>query len=76
MGKIKAGIILITVYFIKFYQLFSKSYFKPCCRFYPSCSDYCIEALKKHGFWLGFLLTLKRILRCRPGRHSGFDPVP
>jgi len=76
MGKIKGYIISFLTKLIKFYQLFSKTYFKPCCRFYPSCSDYCIEALKKRGILLGFLLTLKRILRCRPGGSKGYDPVP
>jgi len=76
MGKIKGYIIFLFIYLIKAYQLVSKTYFKPCCRFHPSCSDYCIEALKKRGILLGFLLTFKRIFRCRPGGSSGYDPVP
>ena len=76
MGKIKGSLISIPISFIKIYQLVSKGCLKPCCKFYPSCSEYSIQALKKHGFLLGFLLTLKRIFRCRPGRHGGYDPVP
>jgi putative membrane protein insertion efficiency factor len=46
------------------------------CRFYPSCSSYAHEALHVHGTRRGLLLTLRRLLRCRPFGPSGFDPVP
>lgn len=47
------------------------------CRFLPSCSEYAIEALKKHGWLAGSWLAVKRILRCHPyHKHSGYDPVP
>ncbi len=46
------------------------------CRFHPSCSDYCIEALETHGFIKGSLLAVKRILRCNPLSSGWFDPVP
>ncbi len=47
------------------------------CRFYPSCSQYAIEAIEKHGSLHGFWLAAKRIGRCHPfHRHSGYDPVP
>lgn len=46
------------------------------CRFYPSCSDYAIEAIRKHGFFYGALLSLRRILRCGPWSEGGYDPVP
>ncbi len=46
------------------------------CRFTPSCSQYGIEAFKKYGLFKGFWLTVKRIMRCRPGGGSGYDPVP
>ncbi|MCX6531053.1 MAG: membrane protein insertion efficiency factor YidD [Actinomycetota bacterium] len=46
------------------------------CRFYPSCSNYAQEAITIHGSWRGGLLTLRRLLRCRPFGPSGFDPVP
>jgi uncharacterized protein len=45
------------------------------CRFAPTCSQYGIEALKKHGFFKGMLLTIKRISRCHPWGGSGYDPV-
>lgn len=46
------------------------------CRFYPTCSNYAIEALELHGFFKGSLLTIKRIFRCNPFTKGGFDPVP
>ena len=46
------------------------------CRFIPTCSQYGIEALETHGVLRGGWLTLRRLLRCRPGGGSGYDPVP
>ncbi len=46
------------------------------CRFSPTCSQYAIEALQRHGAWKGSVLALRRILRCHPWRAGGFDPVP
>ena len=47
-----------------------------CCRFWPTCSSYAIEALQKHGFCKGLVLTVWRLLRCQPFARGGFDPVP
>lgn len=47
-----------------------------CCRFVPTCSEYGLIAFKRFGFFKGFILTSKRILRCRPGGPHGYDPVP
>ena len=46
------------------------------CRFAPTCSEYAIEALQRHGALRGLQLTLRRIVRCHPWGGSGFDPVP
>jgi putative membrane protein insertion efficiency factor len=46
------------------------------CRFYPSCSNYAIDAFTEHGFWPGFVLTAKRLARCRPFGPHGVDLVP
>ncbi|MBI3523767.1 MAG: membrane protein insertion efficiency factor YidD [Betaproteobacteria bacterium] len=46
------------------------------CRFHPSCSEYAIEALRRHGAWAGLWMALRRVLRCNPWHPGGFDPVP
>ena len=48
----------------------------PVCRFEPSCSAYAVEALERHGARRGAWLTLRRLVRCRPGAAKGADPVP
>ena len=46
------------------------------CRFQPSCSEYALEALHRHGAWRGTVLSVKRVARCHPWGGSGYDPVP
>ena len=46
------------------------------CRFFPSCSDYAVQAIEKHGVCKGACLGLKRITRCHPWNPGGIDPVP
>lgn len=46
------------------------------CRFSPTCSEYAIQAFRRHGAWKGSLLALRRISRCHPWHAGGFDPVP
>jgi putative membrane protein insertion efficiency factor len=45
------------------------------CRFYPTCSDYAIQALQSKGLWSGLGLTLRRILKCHPLHPGGYDPL-
>ena len=61
---------------IKMYQLIIGPLYPSPCRFLPSCSHYTSEAIRLHGAIKGSYLGLKRILRCRPGGGSGYDPVP
>src|ERR1700712_2552916 len=49
---------------------------KPCCKYSPTCSNYAVEALQQHGARRGSWLTVRRLLRCRPGAVGGADPVP
>ncbi|HYB51813.1 MAG TPA: membrane protein insertion efficiency factor YidD [Burkholderiaceae bacterium] len=46
------------------------------CRFAPTCSQYAIEAIERHGPWRGCLLAARRLLRCHPWHAGGWDPVP
>jgi putative membrane protein insertion efficiency factor len=66
--------ILIAV--VKLYKMIISPLLPPSCRFFPTCSIYCIEALQKHGLLKGAFLAVKRILRCNPFSKGGFDPVP
>ncbi|GAA3723542.1 hypothetical protein GCM10022378_12090 [Salinicoccus jeotgali] len=50
--------------------------FPPSCRFYPTCSNYSIDAVQEHGALKGGYLAVRRILKCHPFHEGGFDPVP
>lgn len=60
---------------VRFYQRFISPAFPPSCRFHPTCSNYMIEAIEKHGV-KGVLMGTARILRCHPWSQTGDDPVP
>lgn len=61
---------------VKFYRKFISPLKPACCRFYPSCSKYALEALEKYGPAKGLYLSTKRILKCNPLFKGGYDPVP
>ncbi len=67
----------IAIILIKFYQNFISKYLLPGrrCRFYPTCSQYTLEAIEKYGFLKGGFMGFKRILRCNPFNPGGYDPV-
>jgi putative membrane protein insertion efficiency factor len=67
--------IKITILCICFYQKIISPFLPPVCRFYPSCSQYQIEALSKYGLIKGILLGTRRILKCHPFHPGGYDPV-
>lgn len=61
---------------IRGYQRWVAPGFPPACRFFPSCSQYALEALERHGLLRGLSLTVRRLLRCHPYHPGGLDPVP
>lgn len=70
---------LISKFFIlviRAYQAVISPLFPGTCRYTPTCSQYGVEALRKHGPWKGGWLTLKRFLSCNPWGGHGHDPVP
>lgn len=64
------------VIFIRFYQILISPLLPASCRFHPTCSQYSLESLQKHGLWKGGKLALKRISQCHPWGGQGHDPVP
>jgi uncharacterized protein len=62
--------------FLRAYQYVFRPLLGRNCRFVPSCSDYAMEAIERHGALYGSWLALKRIGRCHPWHPGGYDPVP
>ncbi|MEG6565624.1 membrane protein insertion efficiency factor YidD [Thermoanaerobacterium saccharolyticum] len=65
----------IFIYLIKFYQKFISPMKPKSCRFYPTCSQYAVDAIMKYGILKGGMMALWRILRCNPFNPGGYDPV-
>ena len=72
-SRVIAGLLVLP---IRFYQRFVSPLTPPSCRFTPTCSQYAVEALRKHGPFKGMYLAVRRILRCHPWGGHGYDPVP
>jgi uncharacterized protein len=66
---------IVLVKIIKLYQKFISPMFQPSCRFYPTCSEYAVQAITKYGAIKGGVKAIWRILRCNPFNKGGFDPV-
>jgi conserved hypothetical protein YidD len=60
---------------IRGYQKFISPMFPPTCRFYPTCSQYFLQAVEKYGAVKGSYLGIKRILKCHPFHPGGYDPL-
>lgn len=73
---IRKILIFPFIFLIQFYRTCISPFTPPSCRFTPTCSQYGLEAFRRHGPIKGLYLTARRILRCRPGGGSGYDPVP
>ncbi len=61
---------------VKLYRLVLSPWLGPSCRFEPTCSRYCMEAIHRHGPVVGLWLTIRRVLKCHPWHPGGYDPVP
>ena len=68
---------MLTKISIKIIKLYQKTPFSShkLCRYHPTCSNYAIEALTKYGFIKGWIMSIKRILKCNPWGGSGYNPV-
>ena len=71
MRKLVAFVVLVPV---RFYQLVIGPMLPKVCRFYPSCSDYFVQAVEKHGPVCGSLKGIGRLCRCHPWNPGGYDP--
>lgn len=77
MKKLNTLIKKICIFLIKTYQLtISPRFSHGACRYYPTCSQYTLEAIEIHGVFKGILLGARRIMRCNPFFKGGYDPVP
>ncbi|MDE6198895.1 MAG: membrane protein insertion efficiency factor YidD [Muribaculaceae bacterium] len=72
-GRLMSMLLSLPIYF---YRYCISPMLPPRCRFTPTCSQYAIEALRKHGPVKGLWLSVRRVLRCNPWGGSGYDPVP
>ena len=76
MTKISRILALPFITLIRLYRIFISPLLGSNCRHTPTCSEYGIIALKKHGVFKGIFLTAKRVLKCNPLFKGGYDPVP
>jgi hypothetical protein len=61
---------------LKLYKTFLSPFLPPSCRFTPTCSEYAMQAVEKHGAVRGSWMAFKRLMRCQPFCAGGHDPVP
>jgi hypothetical protein len=76
MIAVKTLLVQPLLWLIRGYQVAISPLLGPRCRFYPSCSEYSMESLRRHGVLRGLWLTVRRIVRCHPWHPGGYDPVP
>lgn len=65
----------LTIGVLRIYKRWISPLLPSACRFYPTCSEYMIQAIEKHGVALGVWMGMKRLARCHPFHAGGFDPV-
>ncbi len=66
----------VAIGMVRGYQRFISPFFGASCRYDPTCSEYAVIAIQRHGLWCGGWLALRRILSCHPWAAGGDDPVP
>ncbi|WP_439030912.1 membrane protein insertion efficiency factor YidD [Gordonia terrae] len=66
----------VLIFLIELYRTWVSPMRLPTCRFEPTCSGYAVEALDRHGFLYGSVLSIIRLLKCGPWHKPGYDPVP
>jgi len=66
----------ILMLMIRAYQVILSPFFGQQCRFYPTCSQYALEAINRHGAIVGSYYTMRRLIRCHPWHAGGHDPIP
>jgi putative membrane protein insertion efficiency factor len=76
LSLLNKSLCALLIMVVRAYKIMISPLIGPCCRFEPTCSTYCIEALRSHGVFKGLWLTVCRLYRCRPFGPSGYDPVP
>lgn len=78
--SVLAGVVavprLALIFMVRGYQVAVSPLLPAACRYHPTCSQYAVEALVRHGAVKGSWLAAKRIARCHPFRPGGYDPVP
>jgi uncharacterized protein len=67
---------LVVLAALQLYRRLLSPLLPPACRYVPSCSEYALEAVERHGAWRGAALTTARVLKCHPLARGGYDPVP
>ncbi|WP_428492297.1 membrane protein insertion efficiency factor YidD [Rhodopila sp.] len=75
-AALRAGAAAVAIGMVRTYQWTLRPVIGSHCRFWPSCSEYAVEALRMHGAARGTALAARRILRCNPWHEGGIDPVP
>jgi len=65
----------IVIALLRCYKLCVSPFLPSACRFYPTCSEYMLQAVQKHGVWRGVWMGTRRLAKCHPFHEGGFDPV-
>ena len=66
----------VPIFLISVYRSYFSPLLGPSCRFYPTCSQYALDAFTTHNFFYAIWLTVWRVLRCNPFSKGGYDPIP